>query len=91
MMRSRVPAVRIMVYVPRRHCWAAHKTVTSRPELDRELQAVADRKVRLMRTTTIPPAPEKPPYVSPTTRFRIAQAQRMSDQRDATRYYKSPG
>lgn len=90
-MTEMVPAVRIMVYVPRRHCWAVHKTVTSRTALDRELSAVAGRKVRLVRTRTVPPCGVKPPYLGPSVQHRIEQAERAVELRDATKYYKSPG
>ncbi len=90
-MTARVPAVRIMVFVPRRCFWAVHKTVTSRRELEQELAAVADRRVKLVRATTHAPREVLPQYVGPITRFREEQAKKMLDRADAKKRYKSPG
>lgn len=90
-MTPRVPAVRIMVYVPTRCFWAVHKTVTNRRDLDRELLAVGDRRVRLVPATTLRPRATRQPYIGPITRFREEQAARMLDRADANKRYKSPG
>jgi len=86
---------RVVAWNPVRFVWTVRSTHRVAGDAHEHAEALRWRQPRLRvkvieATVRVLPGP-KPPINNPTRKWRLAQAERMSELADAKKRYKSPG